>query len=199
MRTDLPDKTCTNCKKLLPAKNFRFQENSCYDCEKTRLYKWRENNPEKFKEICRKQRDKVNYRDKQNEYKRDKYNSDDNQRLTQKYRHLIREIIKDNRKNLEPIENLIDVDISFFKKWLEYNFTEDMSWDNYGSYWQIDHTIPCNSFDLIKDEELKKCFNWSNMVPIKSEDNLKKFNKIDDERIEYFENRAEQFLNNSNT
>lgn len=35
------------------------------------------------------------------------------------------------------------------------------------------------------------------MVPIKTEDNLKKFNKLDDERIKYYRDKASDFKNNS--
>ncbi len=49
-----------------------------------------------------------------------------------------------------------------------------MSWENYGKgkgKWNIDHEIPCRSFDLTKEEEQYKCFHWSNLQPLWEQDN----------------------------
>ena len=53
-----------------------------------------------------------------------------------------------------------------------------MSWDNYGSYWEIDHIKPCDSFDLSNLEEQKECFIFTNTQPMKISDNRKKSNKL---------------------
>jgi hypothetical protein len=54
-------------------------------------------------------------------------------------------------------------DYTELTKWLESNFTQAMSWDNYGSYWDIDHIIPLSS---AKDEEqLYKLCHYSNLIP----------------------------------
>ena len=50
-----------------------------------------------------------------------------------------------------------------------------MSWDNHGKgkgKWHIDHIRPCASFDLTDLEQQKECFNYSNLQPLWSEDNL---------------------------
>lgn len=52
-----------------------------------------------------------------------------------------------------------------------------MSWDNYGE-WEIDHIIPCDSFDLTKEEEQKRCFHFSNLQPLWWRDNRTKGNKV---------------------
>ena len=49
---------------------------------------------------------------------------------------------------------------------MEYQFTSDMSWDNYGTYWEIDHVRPCSSFDFLNHDECYKCFNWKNTQPL---------------------------------
>lgn len=60
----------------------------------------------------------------------------------------------------------IGCNIHYLKEWFEYNFTKEMNWDNYGSYWSIDHVIPVCKFDLSIEHEKLKCWNWSNMVPV---------------------------------
>ena len=54
-----------------------------------------------------------------------------------------------------------------------------MSWENYGSYWHIDHIKPDSRFiyESVEDIEFKKCWALSNLQPLKAEDNLKKSNK----------------------
>ncbi len=49
-----------------------------------------------------------------------------------------------------------------------------MSWDNYGTYWHIDHVTPCESFDAIDENELKKCFSWKNLRPLYGPENMSK-------------------------
>ncbi|MCK9430220.1 MAG: hypothetical protein M0R17_09475 [Candidatus Omnitrophica bacterium] len=44
--------------------------------------------------------------------------------------------------------------------------------------WDIDHIIPCASFDLNKVEEVRKCFSPSNLQWLPKKDNIKKSNKL---------------------
>ena len=63
---------------------------------------------------------------------------------------------------------------------LECQFTEGMTWENYGYYgWHIDHIRPCISFDLTLDGEQKKCFHYSNLQPLWAKDNLTKSDKYE--------------------
>lgn len=63
------------------------------------------------------------------------------------------------------------------KQHLESQFTDDMSWDNYGTYWHIDHIIQCQEFNLLLESEQKLCFHYSNLRPLEASKNVsKKFN-----------------------
>lgn len=62
--------------------------------------------------------------------------------------------------------NYIGCNIQYLREWFEYNFTNEMNWDNYGSYWSIDHIIPVCKFDLTIEDEKLKCWNWSNLTPV---------------------------------
>ena len=61
--------------------------------------------------------------------------------------------------------------------------TEEMSWDNYGTFWNIDHLIPLKTFDLTKEVEAKKAFNWKNTWAMKSNENFIKKNNIIHEKL----------------
>ena len=61
---------------------------------------------------------------------------------------------------------------------LEKQFTGDMSWENYGTRWHIDHIKPCNAFNLLEESEQRACFHHSNLQPLLAIDNLKKGRKF---------------------
>lgn len=70
-------------------------------------------------------------------------------------------------------EELLGCSFSELKQKLESKFSNGMSWDNYGK-WHVDHIIPCNAFNLIKESEQKKCFHHTNLQPLWAVDNLRK-------------------------
>lgn len=60
--------------------------------------------------------------------------------------------------------------IEELKTHLESKFTSEMSWGNYGIYWQIDHIEPLFKFDLSDPEQLKQACNYKNLQPLSKED-----------------------------
>lgn len=70
--------------------------------------------------------------------------------------------------------------IEELKKHLESQFQKGMSWGNYGfgmDKWNIDHIAPCSSFDHSDEDQIKKCWHYTNMQPMWQGDNIKKSNK----------------------
>lgn len=55
-----------------------------------------------------------------------------------------------------------------FKRHIESQFDENMSWDNWGSYWDVDHKRPSSSFTY---EERYECHDLSNLQPLESYEN----------------------------
>lgn len=54
-----------------------------------------------------------------------------------------------------------------------------MNWNNYGTYWNIDHIEPCCSFDLTIKENQQKCFNYKNCRPLLVSENAAKCRRED--------------------
>lgn len=56
------------------------------------------------------------------------------------------------------------------KSHLESQFTPEMNWDNYGTYWEIDHIIPKNLFNYEseQDEQFQICWSLMNLRPLSS-------------------------------
>ena len=73
--------------------------------------------------------------------------------------------LKNNSKSSSIIK-LLGCNIKTLKIKLEQQFKPEMNWENHGEVWEIDHIIPCVSFDLKKLEEQKKCFHYSNLQPL---------------------------------
>lgn len=63
--------------------------------------------------------------------------------------------------------------------YLESQFDSNMNWDNYGSYWHVDHIIPLASFDLTSLESQLEAFNYKNLQPLERIENIKKGARLD--------------------
>ena len=98
--------------------------------------------------------------------------------------------------------------IQYLREWFEYVFTSDMSWDNYGSYWNIDHIIPVDLFDLTDEKKKMICWNWTNLAPqankiaegtLKVSTNCSKRNSIDKTQVESIKNKLIKFKEEGST
>lgn len=158
---------------------------------------WRKDNPDKVKEYkqiyIEKNPDSVenikqwqkkynkqyqkNNRDsiRQNKrsYEKERRKVDINYKLKCNLRTRIYSVLKGIRKS-DTTRNLVGCTIDQLKKHLEGRFTSEMTWENYGSYWEVDHIISCANFDLTKIEQQKKCFHYSNLQPLEAKENASK-------------------------
>lgn len=66
---------------------------------------------------------------------------------------------------------------NWFKKHIEKNFTDGMSWDNYGE-WHVDHIHPLMTFDLTKRGQQKKAFHYKNLRPLWGDENRRRIKKV---------------------
>lgn len=70
--------------------------------------------------------------------------------------------------------DLLGCDLEYFREYLEVQFHDGMTWKNYGSFWQIDHIIPCAKFDFAYPGAKEKCFHYTNLQPLTTQENLHK-------------------------
>lgn len=108
-------------------------------------------------------------------YKQRKEN-DKNYYITLMLRSRLRDAL--NCKHIRKTKSALDLigcTIDELRMYLQQQFTDEMSWDNYGfKGWHIDHIKPCARFDLSKEEEQKKCFHYTNLQPLWWYDNFSK-------------------------
>ena len=62
------------------------------------------------------------------------------------------------------------------RKHMEKQFDKNMNWDNYGTYWHIDHIRPQASlpYKTTACENFKKCWSLRNLRPLSAQENLGK-------------------------
>ena len=205
------DKTCSSCEKVLTLENCTKNRPICKLCYNTKTNDYKKNNKDKVsqcnKEYHEANKDKIadyykkhydenkdtylknnqKWRSENREYTREKENerlrTNPDLRLRKNCRKRIWSALKGiGYKEASSIEYL-DCDVKFLKIWLEYNFQDGMSFDNYGPYWHVDHVIPCAKFDLKKPKEIAHCFHWVNLKPMKGSENMSKHANIDNIEI----------------
>lgn len=108
-----------------------------------------------------------------NEYVKSRYKRDVQFRL----RMLISASIRGKIRKEKSTNNYANLDK--IKDRLESLFTEEMNWENHGTYWHIDHIIPQSLFDFTKDEHIKMCWSEKNLRPILKKENILKSNSVD--------------------
>jgi hypothetical protein len=77
-----------------------------------------------------------------------------------------------------PTLALIGCSLDALRKHLESLFDRHMNWDNYGSYWHVDHIVPLCAFDLSDGRQLALAMNWQNLQPLEAIANKSKNGKI---------------------
>ena len=70
---------------------------------------------------------------------------------------------------------------------IENQFTEHMSWDNYGTYWHMDHIIPqvVLIYDSLKHPNFRKCWALNNLQPLEKFKNASKGSLFEGKRHTY--------------
>lgn len=93
---------------------------------------------------------------------------------------LIWQAIKKRESGIKWLK-LFDYSLVEFMNHLEKQFDNKMSWNNYGSYWHIDHIKPRSlfKFTTAKDQEFKECWALENLQPLEASANRKKGNKYE--------------------
>ena len=92
--------------------------------------------------------------------------------------------------------DLLGCSHSFFKRWIIHHLYGNMTLENYGSVWQFDHSLPIASFDLLDENDMKKCFNWVNLRPTYPSENNSKKDKIDNRLYLMQDVKAKYFMLN---
>lgn len=177
---------CKSCTKIYKAKYYKENKDEILQSFRER-YK---ENPDEYKEAENRRRranlevynqrslsyqkqnkEKVNQRHREWESKQRQSN------VQFKIRASIRQNLHNaiNRDSVNCIAaQQLGCSISFFKDYLSKQFKADMSWENRGYLWSIDHIIPLSAFDLTDSDQLKQACHYTNTQPLYTVENNKK-------------------------
>ena len=125
---------------------------------------------------------------------KNEHNTNMNYRIKKSLAARLRTVLDKNNSTM----NYIGCNIQYLREWFEYNFTAEMNWDNYASFWSIDHIIPVCNFDLTLEDEKLKCWNWSNLMPVTIKYNSSK-KKIDINQVKYIVEQLKKFKEEGST
>lgn len=123
-----------------------------------------------------------------NKAKRNSYNNtyiqnrskvDFNFKLSRSLRSRLATAIKNNQKTGSAVKDL-GCSVDELKNYLESKFQSGMTWENWGSLWDIDHVQPLCKFDLSDKEQFLIAVNFKNLQPLLKKDHLLK--TIEDRR-----------------
>lgn len=110
------------------------------------------------------------------EWKKERYKTDIQYKLSQNLRNRLRAAIKLNYKTGSAIKDL-GCSLDSLKGSIESKFKNGMTWGNYGK-WHIDHIKPLALFDLTDRKQLLEAVNFNNLQPLWAFDNRSKGSKI---------------------
>ena len=102
--------------------------------------------------------------------------------------------ISQNVKKTNKTIDLFGCSSELFRRWIIHQLYGDMTIENYGSTRQIDHCLSIASFNLVDENDIKKCFNWVKLRTMYSTENNLKGSKIDHRLYLLRQIKAYQFL-----
>ena len=112
-------------------------------------------------------------REKRNIYIKNRRKIDLNFKLICNTRNRIYKSLKGITKQ-SSARDILGIDIDLCRKWIELQFTPEMTWDKI----EIDHVKAICLFDVSKDEELREAFNWKNTRPLLKQNHRQKGTKF---------------------
>jgi hypothetical protein len=193
-------KTCRKCETDKNDFDFRPKRKVCKDCEKAhgREYRrtnkekaqtWASENNERMKELQSNwyKSNKVKINEK---FKSRYHDTDTDFKKIKNYRTAINHMLGGTQKTNKYIGCKRD----FLVEWMTYCFIDNMTMENYGTYWTVDHVIPLN---IIKTDEslFDMITKWINIMPVHANFNLEKNKKIDKDQIDKHLQKIRHFYN----
>ena len=90
--------------------------------------------------------------------------------------------------------DLLGCSHSFLKLGIESQLYGETTLKNYGNVWFLDHSLAVATFNLLDENDMKKCFSWVNLRPMYVKDTIIKGDKIDMRLYLLQEIKADRFL-----
>ncbi len=187
---------CKKCYSIRQRRYCKKYKSNKKECISEYNKKYKKENAEKISEYNAKY-DKENretLRIKRWAYSKNRLKTDPGFKLASTLRKRLYSIMTLKGHKKSKTLDLLDCSLDFLREWLEFQFESDMTFENHGSVWHIDHVTPCSSFDMTDETQQKICFSWKNLQPLYCKDNLSKNGKVIEHIIEQHKEKVTQFL-----
>ncbi len=156
---------CKACNKLYKEKN--------KEKISKRMKIYTAENKERIREYKKRHRyNNIVLKEKKKAYHRNRRKTDIEYAMLCNMRKRLWDALKGHSKSASTMQ-LIGCTVGELMLYLETQFTDGMSWDNYGR-WHVDHIKPCAVFDLTDPAQQKECFHYSNLQPLWAKENIAK-------------------------
>lgn len=183
------EKTCSVCLQTMVIESFNRKISNkdgyrecCKICQMVKRKKYYNENKDKISE-----KSKLYYDQNKEWFKAYQREWQKNERKNNPLYVLRSSVGRKIRKMLGGAKNssvtkILPYTIKQLKEHLESQFDKNMSWDNYGLYWEVDHIYPQSllSYDSLDHPNFLKCWSLDNLRPLEKIENRKKGNKIID-------------------
>lgn len=132
------------------------------------------------KQHYRENKDRI--QERKNEWRREKLRTDGVMRLRYSFSRRFRQCMTRSKisKEKKSVFKHLNYNLMELRTHLEKQFYGDISWDNYGKEWEVDHRWPTTKFDFKKvtDESFRQCWSLENLQPLDSATNRKKSDRL---------------------
>ena len=168
-------KTCKGCGKEFTVKyrrKYNYKKEFCSNCAKKQWeHDYPENGRKRKKQWIQRNPEYMNQYYRQLRRESPKFRLDINMGIA------IYQALKE-KKGGRRWELLVDYTLKDLIEHLESQFDDKMNWENYGTYWHVDHIRPRSLFKYASpdDPEFKKCWALENLQPLEKIANFRKSN-----------------------
>ena len=156
-------------------------ESRCKTCIRAKTIKRQREHPEATRAAHNRWRDERGGKERMNEYQNEwrakRRVEDPAYRLRANVSTYVGQILKlrGKVKGGKTFESLPYTPTELIE-YLEKKFDKGMTWENYGSYWEVDHIVPCAAlpYDSLSHPNFQKCWALSNLQPLPALENRSK-------------------------
>lgn len=180
-------KRCTKCGSLLPLDDFYDNKggrdgkhSQCKPCHRERAKAYNQRNADARREYDSRWRsENAEYVTARHaRYMARRYTTDSRFRLDQCFRKAVYNALVGGKAG-RSWESVVGYTLNDLETHLESQFTDGMTWDNYGE-WHIDHIVPKSWFSYESDDSpaFRECWSLGNLKPMWGVDNVLKGNRF---------------------
>lgn len=84
-------------------------------------------------------------------------------REKRKWQIALRRYVLEKKAGSSSYAPYFGLDLFTFRRWIEVQFDSTLTWENFSEAWQFDHIVPIAYFNFSDEEDLRLCWNFTNI------------------------------------